>query len=41
MVKDEEILELMEREDEGEVKGMEVMGCENLVSEEVMKGMGC
>ena len=40
MEKDQEIFDLIEREHQRQLKGMELIASENFVSEEVMKAMG-
>ena len=40
MVKDQEIFDLIEREHQRQLKGMELIASENFVSEEVMNAMG-
>ena len=40
MVKDQEIFDLIEREHQRQLKGMELIASENFVSDEVMNAMG-
>ena len=40
MVKDQEIFDLIEREHQLQLKGMELIASENFVSDEVMNAMG-
>ena len=40
MEKDQEIFDLIEREHQRQLKGMELIASENFVSEEVMNAMG-
>ena len=40
MVRDEEVFQLIEREHQRQLKGIELIASENFVSDEVMQAMG-